>query len=102
MYGITIVPPTIFPTPLVMISVVVLGLSCTAVARVLHFELIQNIGPTGAGLTTHLAPAFGIFWSWLFLAELPNTGTFLGLGLILGGVTLMTLHSRLPKKAISE
>jgi drug/metabolite transporter (DMT)-like permease len=74
----------------VVVCVIVLALLCTAVARVLHFQLIARVGPTTAALTTYLAPIFGILWEWLFLTEVPQVGMLIGLTMILGSLTLIS------------
>ncbi len=86
---IPLVPIISSPSPLVIVYTIILAVFCTAVARVLHFRLILNIGPTKAALTTYLAPCFGIAWGWAFLAETPNTRMLIGLILILSSVVLI-------------
>ncbi len=86
------------PSLLVIICTLVLGVFCTAVARVLHFQLILNAGPTNAALTTYLAPVFGILWGWMFLSETPNLQTLLGFILILSSVVLILRTPILPRK----
>jgi drug/metabolite transporter (DMT)-like permease len=81
------VPANTCISGIVVVCVIVLALLCTAVARVLHFQLIARVGPTTAALTTYLAPIFGILWGWLFLAEVPQVGMLIGLSMILGSIT---------------
>jgi drug/metabolite transporter (DMT)-like permease len=88
-----LVPPTATPSTTVIVCVIALALLCTAVARVLHFQLILNVGPTVAALTTYLAPVFGILWAWMILSEKPRTGMLVGLVLILGSITLISSGS---------
>jgi drug/metabolite transporter (DMT)-like permease len=90
---VALVPPTATPSTTVMACVIALALLCTAVARVLHFQLILNVGPTVAALTTYLAPVFGILWAWMILSEKPSTGMLVGLVLILGSITLISSGS---------
>jgi drug/metabolite transporter (DMT)-like permease len=90
---VALVPPTATPSTTVMACVIALALLCTAVARVLHFQLILNVGPTVAALTTYLAPVFGILWAWTILSEMPNTGMLVGLVMILGSVSLISSGS---------
>jgi drug/metabolite transporter (DMT)-like permease len=62
-------PPYAAPTPLAAASILALGLVCGAVAYVLYFRLIADIGATGALTVTYLIPVFGVLWGALFLGE---------------------------------
>ena len=62
-------PPPAAPTVLVAASVLALGLLCGAVAYLLYFRLIVDIGPAGALTVTYLIPLFGVLWGTLFLGE---------------------------------
>ena len=42
---------------------------CGAVAYLLYFRLIADIGATGALTVTYLIPVFGVLWGALFLGE---------------------------------
>ena len=48
------------PTPIVVLSVILLALLCTAIAYVIYFWLIEHAGPTRALTVTFLAPVFGV------------------------------------------
>ena len=43
-------------------SMLALGLVCGAVAYLLYFRLIADIGATGALTVTYLIPVFGVLW----------------------------------------
>jgi drug/metabolite transporter (DMT)-like permease len=62
-------PPAAAPTPLVAASILALGLVCGAIAYLLYFRLIADIGATGALTVTYLIPVFGVLWGALFLGE---------------------------------
>jgi len=62
-------PPPAGATVLVAASVLALGLLCGAVAYLLYFRLIVDIGPAGALTVTYLIPLFGVLWGTLFLGE---------------------------------
>eukprot|EP01030_Chromulinospumella_sphaerica_P016338 gene16338-16151_t len=55
----------------------VLALACTALAYVLFFRLIANIGPARTITVTFLIPAFAVLWGRVFLGE-ALTPTMLG------------------------
>ena len=50
-------------------SILALGLVCSALAYLLYFRLIADIGATGALTVTYLIPVFGVLWGVLFLGE---------------------------------
>jgi drug/metabolite transporter (DMT)-like permease len=82
-------PPAAAPTPLVAASMLAMGLVCGAVAYLLYFRLIADIGPTGALTVTYLIPVFGVAWGALFLGE-PVSGAMLaGAALVLAGTVLV-------------
>lgn len=66
---IAVSPPPAAPTLLVAGNLLALGLVCSAVAYLLYFRLIADIGPTGALTVTYLIPIFGVLWGALFLGE---------------------------------
>lgn len=74
----------------VALSVLALGLVCGAIAYVLYFRLIADIGATGALTVTYLIPIFGFAWGALFLGE-AITPAMLGgaLVVILGTVLVL-------------
>jgi drug/metabolite transporter (DMT)-like permease len=76
-------------TALVLASVLILGLVCGAIAYVLYFRLITDLGPTGALTVTYLTPLFAMLWGAVFLAE-PVTLTMVGGGaLVIVGTALV-------------
>jgi drug/metabolite transporter (DMT)-like permease len=78
------------PPSAVILSVLGLALLCTAAAYLLYFYLIANAGPTKTLTVTFLIPAFGLVFGVLFLGEPVGVGTFVGLGIILVSVALVT------------
>ena len=82
-------PPAGTPTPLVAASILALGLVCGAVAYVLYFRLIADIGPTGALTVTYLIPVFGVLWGALFLGETVSASMLIGAGLVLLGTVFV-------------
>lgn len=86
-------PPPLSPTPLVAASVLALGLVCGAVAYVLYFRLIADLGATGALTVTYLIPLFAMLWGALFLAEAVTPAMAGGAALVILG-TLMVIQPR--------
>jgi drug/metabolite transporter (DMT)-like permease len=75
-------------TVTVAASVLALALGSTAIAYLLYFKLIANIGPARALTVTFLIPIFGVLWGSLFLGEPLTINMLLGGSLILGGTWL--------------
>jgi drug/metabolite transporter (DMT)-like permease len=78
-------PPAAAPTPLVAASMLALGLVCGAVAYLLYFRLIADIGATGALTVTYLIPVFGVAWGALFLGETISASMLAGAALVVLG-----------------
>ena len=72
-------------TPVVAFSVLALALLSTAVAYLLYFRLIADLGPARALTVTFLIPLFGALWGFLFLHEALTPNTLVGGALILSG-----------------
>jgi drug/metabolite transporter (DMT)-like permease len=72
-------------TPVVAFSVLALALLSTAVAYLLYFRLIADLGPARALTVTFLIPLFGALWGLLFLHEALTPNTLVGGALILSG-----------------
>ena len=80
--------PNATPTPKVLISVLMLALFSTALAYILYFRLIRNVGSTKALTVTYLVPLFAIFWGAIVLSEPVTSSMVLGCGLILLGTAI--------------
>jgi drug/metabolite transporter (DMT)-like permease len=78
------------PSAAATISVLALALLSTAVAYMLYYRLIENVGPTSTTTVTLLVPVFGLLLGVLILNEPFGLGTLVGLGTILCSVVLVT------------
>jgi drug/metabolite transporter (DMT)-like permease len=67
------------------LSLLGLGLMCTAFAYVLYFRLLTAIGPVRSMTTTFLIPPFGVLWGALLLDEPLSMAHLYGGILIAGG-----------------
>jgi drug/metabolite transporter (DMT)-like permease len=76
-------------------SVAVLGLICTALAFLIFFRLIAEIGPSRATIITYVNPVVALALGVAILDEQVTTGAVAGLLLILAGSWLST-DGRLP------
>jgi drug/metabolite transporter (DMT)-like permease len=88
--------PTHTPSLQAWLSLLAVGVLCTAVAYILFFRLIEQAGPARALAVTFLIPLFAVLYGVLFLAE-AVTGRMLVCGLIIvGGTALSTGVLKLP------
>jgi drug/metabolite transporter (DMT)-like permease len=87
--------PTETPTGQAIASVVVLGLVCTALAFLVFFRLIAEVGPSRASIITYVNPVVALALGVAILDEHLTTGAVAGLLLILAGSWLST-DGRLP------
>jgi drug/metabolite transporter (DMT)-like permease len=83
-------------------AVVVLGVVCTALAFVLFFHLIAEIGPVRATVITYVNPAVAVVLGVVFLHEHFGAGTAIGFGLVLTGSVLATGAGRRAPALVGE
>jgi len=86
--------PANVPSNLVLTSLVVLGVVCTATALWLYFSLIAHIGAARAAVITYVNPAVAALLGVLVLHESFGLGSALGLALILVGSWLATHRAK--------
>ncbi len=79
-----------------IVAVVVLAVVCTALAFILFFELIAEVGPVRATVITYVNPAVAAFAGVVFLGETFTTGMGVGLVLIIAGSILATRRRQQP------
>lgn len=73
-----------------ILSIVGLAIFCTAIAYLIYYYLLENVGPTKTLSVTFLVPVFGMIWGATFLKEEITWGMLIGLGIILYGVMLIS------------
>src|SRR4051812_32945692 len=73
------------PTAGAIASVVVLGAVGTAIAFVIYYELINDIGPARAALVSYLAPGVALFYGAVFRNEAITVAAGGGRGVCLRG-----------------
>jgi drug/metabolite transporter (DMT)-like permease len=87
-------------------SVITLAVVCTAVAFLVFFALIADIGPTRATVITYVNPAVAIALGVTVLGEHLTAGMIIGFPLVLIGSVLATTHPRTstvtPSEAVGE
>jgi drug/metabolite transporter (DMT)-like permease len=80
--------PNVKLTPVVAIAVLALALFSTALAYILYFQLIKNVGSTKALTVAYLIPIFAMLWGTIFLQESITRSMVLGCSLILIGTAI--------------
>jgi drug/metabolite transporter (DMT)-like permease len=68
-YSVISQPPASWGGWDVWLSLLGLGLVCTALAYIVYFRLLSSVGPVRSMTTTFLIPPFGVLWGALLLGE---------------------------------
>src|SRR5947208_13199178 len=82
--------PHKIPDPEVIASLLVLGLICTALAYLIFFALVAEIGASRGSVITYVNPAVSVLLGVTLLAEPLNTAIIVGFLLIIAGSWLST------------
>jgi drug/metabolite transporter (DMT)-like permease len=86
--------PSRLPSTQVLLSILVLGVVCTAVAFLLFFALINEVGPIRATIITYFNPAVALVLGVLLLHEPFTVALAIGFALIAVGSFLATRRAR--------
>lgn len=84
-------PPASWGGWQVWLSLLGLGLGCTAFAYILYFRLLSAIGPVKSMTVTFMIPPFGVLWGALFLGEPLSLAHLYG-GLLIGAALWLVLR----------
>ena len=76
-------------TPGIAAALLALGVVCSALAYILYFRLIADIGATGALTVTYLIPLFGVLWGALALGEALTATRVVGALIVTAGTVLV-------------
>ena len=68
-YSVITAPPVSWGGWNVWLSLLGLGLGCTAFAYIIYFRLLSSIGPVKSMTVTFMIPPFGVLWGALLLDE---------------------------------
>jgi drug/metabolite transporter (DMT)-like permease len=77
-------------TPLVGLSILMLGFVCSGLAFLIYFDLIKKIGAAQTLSVGFLIPVFGVLWGSLILHEPLGWPLFFGGGLVIWATILVT------------
>ena len=86
--------PATVPSPAASLSLLGLGLFCTAAALVLYGVLIAQAGASRALVVTYVNPVIAVALGIALLGEHPGIGAIAGLPLVLAGAWLSTRSPR--------
>jgi drug/metabolite transporter (DMT)-like permease len=76
------------------LSVIGLAVICTAIAFLVFFQLVAEVGPARATVITYVNPAVALVLGVIILDEVVTVTTLVGFGLILAGSVLATARNR--------
>src|SRR5690349_11963071 len=93
--------PSAMPGARAVLSVLVLGAVGTALAFVIFYKLINEVGAGRASLVSYLAPGVALFYGALLLDEAITPAAIAGLVMILGGVALAGRRRRVSPSGSS-
>jgi drug/metabolite transporter (DMT)-like permease len=105
--GAVLLPPAVLASPpgpitaTVVANLVALALLCSAIAYLLYFRLIRDLGPTRALTVTFLMPAFGMLFGSAFLGESISAPMLAGAALIVGGTAAVLRPARPRADAVA-
>ncbi len=94
--------PRQWPPAEAIVSVLVLAVLCTAIAFLLFFALVNEVGPTRATVITYINPAVAVALGAIFLHEPITKGILVGFVLVLLGSAMATRRSRQRTVALTE
>ncbi len=90
------------PTVRATLSLVALGILCTAVAFIGFFALIGEVGPVRAPLFTYVNPIVAIILGIIILGEELSAGLLLGFPLVIAGCWFAATGGRLRRRAAAD
>ena len=91
--------PSEMPGARALLSVLALGAVGTALAFVIFYKLINEVGAGRASLVSYLAPGVALLYGALLLDEAITPAAIAGLVLILGGVALASRRRVSPSES---
>lgn len=92
-------PPASWGNGTVWLSLLGLGIGCTAFAYILYFRLLSDIGPVRTLTVTFIIPPFGVLWGAVFLGEPLDWAYVYGGALI--AVALWLILKQAPDTAVA-
>jgi drug/metabolite transporter (DMT)-like permease len=102
-YSVITQPPASWGGWNVWLSLLGLGLVCTALAYIVYFRLLSSVGPVKSMTTTFLIPPFGVLWGALLLDE-PLSMAHLYGGVLIAAALWLVLKPAVvkPKEVVAR
>jgi drug/metabolite transporter (DMT)-like permease len=97
---VAVFPPQAAPSLTVAAALLAFALLCSAVAYLIYYKLMTELGPTKALTVTFLIPVFGMLWGSIFLGEKISLAMIGGSLLVLAGTGLVAVKPRLVKRTL--
>lgn len=88
--------------PMAWGAVLALAFVSTAIAFILYYRLIADVGPVKAVTVTLLVPIFGMLWGVVFLGEPLTPGRIAGCAIILSGCALLLGLVRMRRRSAAN
>lgn len=82
------------PTGMAVFSVIMLGLTSTALAQIILLKIVKEHGASFLSLNNYMVPVFGLIWGAVFLAERPDPESLAAFLLILAGIAVTQYRRR--------
>ena len=76
------------------LAIVYLAILPTAGASLIRVKLVQRVGIQFMSQVSYLIPIFAIFWTWLFLDEVPKMSALIALILIFSGLLIRKIKEK--------
>jgi drug/metabolite transporter (DMT)-like permease len=101
-YSVISQPPESWGGWSVWLSLLGLGLVCTALAYIIYFRLLSSVGPVKSMTTTFLIPPFGVLWGALLLDEPLSMAHIYGGVLIAAALWLVLKTAVVKSKEVAK
>ena len=88
---LAVINPVQFDLDFKLVTMLILfAVICNALAYLLYYKLLAEVGPTKALTVTFIIPVFGIVWGYTLLGEAITLSTVIGGAIIVLGTYLVT------------
>jgi drug/metabolite transporter (DMT)-like permease len=77
------------PATDIALSLMVLGVVCTAAGYTIYFRLISSAGASNTSMVSLLVPVFSVIWGLVFFGEQVTPALVIGLALILASLKIL-------------
>ncbi|RED51447.1 DMT family transporter [Aestuariispira insulae] len=91
---ITDQPWLLTPSGSAVFSVVMLGVTSTALAQIILLKIVKEQGASFLSLNNYMVPVFGLIWGMIFLAERPDPSSLAAFLLIMAGIAVTQFKRR--------